>query len=289
MAVRNFWLENALGAKYQLRTESVFFNAPMGLGYGVDITTLRLGNSNLITSEEYNLGSVTGEVFFLDRRETAYQRYLEFAQFLYERPITLHYTPPNTQESYSCQVRVTSVEKGDMGADHILRIPITMYRQTMWYSDTEHTIEAMNVSLEGKMYPLARPYHYGLISINNVPLFNAGVAEAPLKIEIDGEVTDPQVSIYDNNNVRYGVAKLLGSYDYVMINSDELNEEIVLERDGSAIANAVNYQDLSVGDPRKVYVTFLKLRPGRSSLVFSVGGEFSGKTRVTWRNTYVTV
>lgn len=289
MAVRQFWLENANGDKYSLHTQKVFMNVPQGLGFTVDIEPVRVGNSNFIVSEEYNLGTISGEILFMDKRAKAYQDYFNFVHFLYQKPITLHYLPPNDKISYYCQVRVVNVDKSEMGEDGILRVPIEMYRQTMWFNDDINIIEATNDASEGKHYPLSRPYHYGIISIRNIGLYNDGVSDSPLYIEIYGECENPSYDLYDGKGIKYGSTKLIGTYDYVAVDSSDLTESITLMRNGSNIPNAVNYQDLTVGEPRSVYVTFLKLKPGESRLVFNLGDEFPGYVRVRWNNAYVTV
>lgn len=289
--VREFWLTNAKGVKYSLHsTTQAFLNEPSGLGFGVDASIVKLGNSSFILSEDYDLGSAQGELIFFGTRQEVYNQYFKFTQFLYAKPIQMHYRTPDRTESYYCQVRVVSLEKTEVGQDGLLRCPISMLRQSMWYNDTKNIVEARNTASDGKKYPLYRPYHYGTVSTSNIEIYNAGIADAPMLVEVDGRVTDPAWSLYDDDNNLYGSAKILGTYDYVSVDSDDLSESISLTRDGSVIANAVNYQDLTVGDPRQVYVTFLKLRPGTSRMTFTFGtGEFGGVIRVTWRNAYVTV
>ena len=289
MKVREFWLTNADNTRYSLNQFKTFANQPEGLGYGVDINVARLGNTNVITSEAYNLPSFQSELVFLEGRVAAYQAYKEFINFLAKKPIVLHYMPPNTNESYQCACRVTELVKTEYSVEGYLSCPINIYRQSMWYSDTENVIDATNTQEEGKQYPLKRPYHYGIVSTQNIQLYNDGMVDAPMKIEIFGECTDPLFNLYDGEGNRYGACKINGTYDYVMINSDDIEEGITLERNGSIIPNAVNYQDLTVGDPQQVYVTFLKLKAGNSTLVFTLDNAFSGYVRITWRNAYVTV
>lgn len=290
MAVRQFWLENANGIKYSLHRVESFLNTPSGLGYGVDISTFKLGDSNVIATEEYNLGSVEGEILFMEEREKAYQQYFQFAQFLYARPITLHYVPPNTFDGYHCQVRITNVEKGEVNSDDgILHVPVSMYRQTMWYTDKENVISVKAEYEDGKEYPLDRPYHYGMFSTNGMILTNNGVANAPLIIEVDGASSDVMWRLFDANYNLYGACRIIGDYDYVYVNSNDLEEEIRLVDNDVFLPNAINYQDLTVGDPRNVFVTFLKLRPGQSRLAFNLTDEFTGTVTVRWRNAYVTV
>lgn len=291
MSVREFWLTNADGTKFSLMPHTNFLYEPQGLGYGVSLTTTKLGNTDVILSEMYNLGSVEGELLFMDNAlGSKYQRYQEFLQFLSRKPIQLHYLPPNATDAYYCAIRVVSVEKTEVNhEDNVLHCPIQMYRQTMWFNETPTVMEVGNTVTDGKSYPLDRPYAYGQNSLSNIALYNSGMADAAMKLEIVGSCTNPQWELYDDESVQYGACKITGTYDYVMINSDESNETIYLERGGSVIPNAANYQDLTVGSPQQVYVTFLKLKPGSSRLVFIPDENFSGYVRITWRNSYVSV
>lgn len=287
--VREFWLENAIGETYSLHSVKTFLNEPSGLGYGVNLNTVRLGNSDLIVSETYNLGSVTGELLFMEGRLPAYQQYLAFAHFLYSRPIVLHYKTPATNNEYQCQVRIIDLQKSEVAQDGIMHCPISMYRQTLWYTAQPNILEADNSVEDSKLYPLQREYHYGISSMNNMTLYNDGVADTPLLIEVFGECEDPIWRLYTEDGTQYGACKIIGTYDYVSVNSDDLEENITLERSGSVIPNAINYQDLTVGSPREVFVTFLKLHPGTSRLVFTMDENFSGYCRITWRHAYATV
>ena len=287
--VREFWLTNADDVRYSLMDHSFLFE-PEGLGFSVNINTVKLGNTDIILSENYNLGVFSGDLMFIGTRAEVYQKYQDFLSFLARKPITLHYLPPNTNDSYQCLVRVVSVEKTEVNyEDNCLHCPVEFYRQGMWFNDTPNILDADSSISDGKKYPLDRPYSYGAVSLENIQLKNSGMTDTSLKIEIFGSCTDPSWRLYDDESIQYGACKILGTYDYVRVDSDDLNEEIYLERGGSVIANAINYQDLSVGSPQQVFVTFLKLHPGTSTLRFDLDDGFSGTVRVTWRNAYVSV
>lgn len=287
--VREFWLTNSNDNEFSLMPPN-FLYEPEGLGFNVNISTVKLGNTDMILSETYDLGVFAGDLMFIGSLAEVYQQYQDFLSFLSKKPITLHYLPPNTNDSYQCLVRVTSLEKTEVNyEDNCLHCPIEMYRQGMWYNDTPNILDADNSISDGKKYPLTRPYSYGAVSLENIQLVNNGMTDTSVKIEIFGSCTDPSWTLYDDENIQYGACKILGTYDYVRVDSDDLNEEIYLERGGSVIANAINYQDLSVGSPQQVYITFLKLRPGTSTLRFDLEDSFSGTVRVTWRNAYVSV
>lgn len=295
MSVRNFWLTNADDNRFELKGENItntisFLNEPSGLGYSVALSTVKLGNTDIIMSEQYQLGSVAGDLIFIGTVPEMYQQYQNLLTFLARKPITLHYCPPNTSDGYRCLIRVVSLEKTEVSAeDGVMHCPIQMYRQSMWYQDEPNRLDVDNSTADGKSYPLDIPYSYGALSLENIQLVNAGMTDTALKVEIFGETTNPEWDLFDEDGNKYGAAKITGTYDYVRVDSDDLNEEIYLERNGSVIANAINYQDLTVGSPQQVFVTFLKLQPGTSTLMFDLGDSFAGSVRITWSNAYVSV
>lgn len=291
MSVREFWLTNSEGTKFSLMPHANFLYEPEGLGYGVSLSTTKLGNTDIILSESYNLGTFSGDLLFMDNElGDKYQRYQEFMQFLAKRPIELHYLPPNTSDAYFCSVRVISLEKTEVNwEDNVLHCPIELYRQSMWFTERANVLDVTTDVTDGKKYLLDRPYAYGVKSLSNISIYNNGMVDTPLLLEVEGAVVDPTFELYDEEANKYGACKILGSYDYVRINSNEINEEIYLERGGSVIPNAVNYQDLTVGSPQQVYVTFLRAKPGKSTLVFIGDENFGGIVHVTWRNAYVSI
>lgn len=295
MNVRNFWLTNADDVRFELKGRNIantisFLHEPEGLGYTVGLSTVKLGNTDIILSEQYSLPPAAGDLIFIGSVPDMYQQYQNLLTFLARRPITLHYLPPNTNESYRCLVRVTSLEKTEVSAeDGCLHCPIQFYRQSMWFNDNPNILDVRNEIGEGKSYPLDRPYSYGAVGLENIRVVNNGMTDTSIKIEIFGAVTDPEWKLFDENNEQYGAAKILGTYSYVRVDSDDTAEEIHLERNGSVIANAINYQDLTVGSPQQVYVTFLKIQPGTSTLMFDLGDDFDGYVRLTWSNAYVSV
>lgn len=290
MGYRKFWLENADGNYFYLTENSRWFLAdPEGLGLKINYTSIKLSDSEYINYKDYDLGSIDGDLLFIGKtNEQKYADYFSFMRFMSRPPIYLHYQTPNNNKSYRTLVQITGLEKTQVGKDGVMHCPLSLKRLTLWFSDEMNYIIAGNDVENGKDYPLKRPYSYGAISYKNIVCLNNGMVEAPFTIEVIGEVTDMQYTL-SQNGVIYGKGKINGTYDYIFINSDDLNEEIRLQLNGSVIPNAVNYQDLTVGTPNEVYVTFLKLRAGQSALNFTLGNNFDGTVRIGWRNAYLSV
>lgn len=287
--VRKFWLTNARNENYNLMGQAPFLHTPSGLGFQVDLQTLRLGNSQLITAESYNLGTFTADLVFFGNRPTQYQNYQTFLKFIRFTPIQLHYQTPNSNSSFFCYVRINSLGKSEISpTDNVLHVPVSMLRQTLWYSDTINSITVQNTASGGKEYPLDRPYIYAQPAFTNIPVYNNSITDAPFQMSLTGSITDMEYGVYDADGNQYGACKVLGTYDVITIDSDELNENIYLENGGSVIANAINYQDLTVGNPAEIYVTFIKLKPGQNYIRFEPTA-FSGDVTITWRDAYVSV
>lgn len=289
MEVREFWLTNSDNNRYDLNNESHFFHDPDGLGITVAVSSIKVGDSEMLTDKEYELDNITGELLFIDTQNaTKYENYVAFMRFMAKAPVYFHYQTPGSETSYSCLVQVLSIGKSEIETDSMLHCPLVFKRLTLWTDDSINVIEATTSSEVGKRYELQRPYHYGIVSTSNIELINNGMSDAPLKFEVIGTTTNLGYNL-SQNSVIYGRGRLIGTYDYIMVDSNDLSENIVLRRNNVLITNSFNYQDLSVGSPNKVQVTFLKLRPGKNLITFSLGATFGGEVRITWANTYLSV
>lgn len=290
---RKFYLKNGLGNQYELsdRNFKHFLNVPQGLGFAKNISTLRLGDSEQVISSNYNMPQPSGEMLFYDVG-SQYQDYFEFVNFLSFEPIYLYYIPQNTIEPYFIKCEVVELQKSEIYyEDRIMHCPIAFYGTTMWLKARENTLSLSNVMIEdGKYYDLVRPYNYGGSALANITIDNDGQLPSGFILEIDGEVQNPQLSAYDTNGNMYGIMKFNGTYDYVRINTNDNEQEIYLERNGSVIANPTSYQDLSIADG-KATLTFFKLIVGQSKLVFNSGNidTFDGEVVLRWNSEFISI
>lgn len=292
MDYRKFWLINSLGNRYDF-TESttIFLESPSGLGFKRGYSYVKVGNSELITSQQFNLTDIQGDLLFMHKTNgQKYEAYLNFIQFAKYKPLEFHYQTPNELKSYHCDVLFTQADKSETGEDSILRIPVTFHRLTEWITDKEDAYVFDNTPLdEGKYHDLVYDYHYAGTNLSNGVLSNNGTDDIGFIIEINGLCTNPQFTISQNGEV-YGICKITGTYDYVMIDSVERTESMYLEYNGSVITNPEQYQDFTVANGQS-YLTWCKLRVGESIFSFTCGNidSFSGTVTVKLKNSYATV
>lgn len=290
---RKFRLLNGNNNYYNLTeyNNKVFANEPQGLGYTRTISILRLGDEILSPYSQINLDSISFELLFYDNTlPLIYQKYEEFVNFLSFKPLYLQYQRPNSFTWFRRRVEVMSLSKTEVQNDSMLHCPIQFQTMSFWEDNEKQSLLVKNqLESESKVYPITYPFVYGATSLSNIPLTSVGILEAPLEITINGTVTNPQYILYNSNDEIYGRGRFIGTFDNIYINSKDSEENIILERNGLTLDNPLGYQDLTVGSPDEIYITFLKLKTGQSKLSFSVDAGFDGQVTIEWRNRYVSV
>ena len=290
--VRQFYLENSLGKRYELTNKNFkhFLNEPEGFGFSKSLDVLRLGNNELITNEQYSMPNISGDILFYDDVEKAYQDYLEFVNFVRYSPLKLYYLPPNLLFPYYIECNITQVDKSEYKKEGFLSCPITIYGYTLWQNSQENILTVSNnENKDGKYYELIRPYHYSGNSLNSIEINNIGDVPVGFVFEILGSVTNPRLVATQNGSI-YGQLKLNGTFDYIMIDSNDLTETIYLENKGIVITNPLSYQDLSIADGVSD-ITFFKLKIGESKLSFSCDklSSFEGIVNFKWKDKKVSI
>lgn len=290
---RKFWLVNTLGNRLDFTDKSsgVFLHKPQGLGFKRGYNSKAVGNSELITTQQFILTDITGELVFDGSNGKQYEKYQKFIQFAKYKPLEFHYQTPNNLLSYHCDVLFTQVDKGEINfEDSMLSVPVSFHRLTEWLTDQDEVYVFDNNPLdEGKFHDLVYDYHYAGTNLSNSIINNNGTDDVGFILEITGEVENPQFSLTQGGET-YGICKINGTYDFVSIDSVERTESIYLEQNGSVVTNPEQYQDFTVANGYS-YLTWLKLKVGQSQFAFTCGNidTFDGTVTVRFKNSFATV
>ena len=295
MAYRKFWLINSLGERYDFadpnKKENVFLNNPEGLGFQRSYTSLVVGNSELVTSQQFQLTDFKGSlVFYNGSNGTRYQAYFDFLKFAKYKPLELHYLTPNELKSYHCDVLFIQADKTEVKTGDVLTIPVTFHRLTEWLTDDDVVYELNNSPTgDGKKYDLAYNYSYSGSSLADTVLINNGTDDIGFVLTVEGEVQNLQFTLSQNGET-YGICKINGTYDFVQIDSVERTESIYMENNGSVVTNPEQYQDFTIRNGAS-YLTWLKLKVGENHFSFTCGniGTFDGTVTISFKESYVSV
>lgn len=173
-----------------------------------------------------------------------------------------------TQIKY-CEGRVTSLTKGekDEYGEIVQKLSFTM--STPYFIKQEQTIN-IKVSSIGKKYPFKYPYSYGASKIENNEINNIYILDIPLIITIDGAISNPTISLVDENNNTYNTVKfsdfILSQGEQLVINS--------AQRKIYKIANGVETDMSAETDPSSD--TFLRAKSGISKIVVNTSDSGTG-------------
>lgn len=293
---RKFWLINALGERYDFTdiNQTVFLAAPEGLGFKRKFSSLKVGNSELVTAQQFELTDIIGELLFFDGTNgSKYENYRKFIQFAKYKPLEFHQLTPNDLKGFYSDVLFVQADKGEVKEDGILRVPVAFHKLTEWLNDEDYTITLHNtLDDDGKYYDLVRDYHYAGTNLSNTEINNVGTDDVGFVLTIDGGTTgvqNPQFTITQFGD-QYGICKINGTYDFVQLDSVERTESIYLEKNGAVITNPEQYQDFTIRNGAS-YLTWCKFKVGASIFNFTCGNidAFDGSVSLSFKNSYVSI
>lgn len=291
---RKFSLTNGNSATWDFteKTNSYFAANPSGLGLSISNSLLRLGNKQKLIEQTYEFIDKSFEVLFYgDTLDEIYYDYNKFVEFLSVGDISLIYDIPSQSTSYRISVVVDMLDKTEVKDNGIMSCGFTLTPLSFWEDNIKNVLNISSSASgdDGKAYPLTRPYKYAISSLNNIEIDILGTIESPLEITIEGTTTNPQYSLFNENGDVIGIGEFEGTFDKVYVNSDEVNEEIILSANNVELENPYNYQKIDIGDYETMKITFLNLQKNYNRLSFNLGSTFDGTVILEWRNRYISV
>ena len=173
-----------------------------------------------------------------------------------------------TQLRY-CEGKVTGLTKGekDEFGEIIQKLSFTM--STPFFTKQEQTIN-IRVSGVGKKYPFKYPYSYGSSKVENNEINNVYILDIPLIITINGAISNPTVSLIDDNNEIYNTVKFS---NFVLLKGEQLVINSA-QRKIYKIVNGIETDMSAETDPS--YDTFLRAKNGLSKIVVNTADASSG-------------
>lgn len=256
--IREFTLYNSNNETWYLTDKDIksFLCDPAGLGLQRQLNVSRYGNIQRINGITENFPVASGDILFYDaENDDRYERYNQFVRFISHDPLTLVYTVPGVNSFYLDCV-VSSLQKTETKQDHILTCPITFQGLSLW-KGTEQTVTGTS---------------------NTYELNNQGDFPCGFEITIEGSLTNPYILLSQDDEL-YGEAKFddTTAFNSLYLNSNDGEQNVILQQGGSVLPNPLSYQDLSISNG-SIYVTFVKLARGISEL--EIGMESGSITSV---------
>ena len=236
--VRKFKLINNLGQEYSLMDIDNYclLTEPNGLGYSYSTEYEQLGDTFVTNLRRIEQGQVNGQVNFLK-----YENYKALVDFI-ERSekLRLSYTIPYTdgEKEYFKDIQIQSISKSEIQPNGVLSESIVFDALSLWYEE-KVTIFDMNRQDNELRWDFTWNARFGTYDIRWLEFVNEGHVEAPVEISIDGEVINPVIKLYVDNELYQEVTftKTIEEHEKLLYGTKENDFYMYLqETDGDLVS-----------------------------------------------------
>ena len=273
--VREFYIENEKGQQFSMMDieNSCFLNSPSGLGYSYNIEYSQIGDNFIQNIRKITQGQISGELIF--KKYDNYKSFVDFIESAESLKFVYKIPSEDGYREYFKDIDISSVEKSEIEEGNILRVPVNFNCKTLWYEakDVVITIDPVTNELRWNFQwnPLFVAYDN-----RNIVFENKGHTEAPFKLELNGEVVDPIISILEDDVVvkQLDLTGLtISQGDKFIYNTKDTEQEIYKISNG-ARTNLFNFLNPN-------FINFYKLRKGVSTIKLEADAEItSGKLTI---------
>ena len=193
--VREFKLVNEKGQEYSLMDiyNHCLLTDPSGLGYSYITEYEQLGNTFVTNLRKFEQGQISGTANFL-----SYDNYKNLIDFIEaSESLRFSYKIPfqNGQKEYFKDVQIQSISKTQKQINGIISETVTFDCLSLWYE--ENTITYTVEQLENEIrWDFEWDSRFSDYASRTLQYINQGHIEAPVYIEIDGNVVNPVIELY---------------------------------------------------------------------------------------------
>lgn len=194
--VREFRLINEKGQEFSFMNihDNTLFTDPAGLGYSYNTEYQQLGDTFISNLRNIQQGQISGTLNFLN-----YDNYTSFVNFVESSEslrigYKIPYSDGSTRE-YFKDVQIQSLSKTQIQTNGILSETVTFDCLSLWYEENTaiYTIESQENEIRWDFRWDSRFTDY---DTRNLQYINQGHVEAPIYVEIDGQVVNPKIELY---------------------------------------------------------------------------------------------
>lgn len=274
MQIRRFLLENEKGQQFRLDNlnEGCFLTSPSDLGYSYNINFTQVGFDFIENNKKIEQKNPKGIAYF-----KSYDKVKEFIDYIESsNKLKWIYIIPfkDGEKTYYLDVSLKKFDKTEKSGKW-LACPVEFVRKSLWYEAKEvvYTIDSVTNELrwDFQWNPIFTAYDN-----RNIIFENKGHTEAPFKLELNGEVISPIITILEDD---VEVKKLdltgltIATGETFIYNTKDTEQEIVKIGSGGT-TNLFDFLNPN-------FINFFKLRKGSSKIRLEAENEIkSGKLTI---------
>ena len=197
--VREFKLVNEKGQTYSLMDikDYALLTEPDGLGYSYSTSYTKVGEVFINNIKEQEQVQITGICNFL-----YYENYTNLVNFIESaESLRVSYKIPlkyGSQIEYFKNMEIQSLGKTEKEENGILSCPISFDMTSLWYEQKEYTYD-MSAEDNEVRWDFRWGSRFANYNSRKLEFNNTGHTLAPIYLEIDGAVTNPEIIVTDSN------------------------------------------------------------------------------------------
>ena len=196
IVVREFRLINEKGQEFTFMNihDNTLLTDPAGLGYSYNTEYQQLGDTFISNLRTIQQGQISGTLNFLN-----YDNYTSFVDFVESsESLKFGYKIPysdGSSKEYFKDVQIQSLGKSQKQTNGILSEAVVFDCLSLWYEENTiiYTIEQLTNEIRWNFEWDSRFTDY---DSRNLQYINQGHVEAPIYVEIDGQVVNPKIELY---------------------------------------------------------------------------------------------
>ena len=194
--VREFKLINEKGQEFSLMDiyNYTLLTDPSGLGYTYITEYQQLGDTFISNLRNIQQGQINGTLNFIN-----YENYTSFVNFVESSEnLRFGYKIPysdGTIKEYFKDIQIQSLSKTQLQTNGILSEAVVFDCLSLWYEENTiiYTIEQLTDEIR---WDFRWDSKFSDYDTRNLQYINRGHVEAPVIIQIDGHVLNPQIELY---------------------------------------------------------------------------------------------
>ena len=221
MRVRRFLLENEKGQQFRMDNldEGCFLTSPSGLGYSYNVNFVQLGYDFIENNRKINQQILKGTAYFKSYNMVKnFIDYVESAKnlkWIYKIPFE------NEEKIFYRDVVITKLDKTEKSG-RWLACSIEFASKSLWYEQNE-TIFKIKPQINETRWNFNWNTVFNDNSSQSINYENKSHTDAPITLEIDGPVSNPNFEIYVNGELIQEVKIKVNilKYEKLIYNSKE--------------------------------------------------------------------
>lgn len=269
--IRNFYFENELGERIDCQkvNGNLFLYNVTGLGFERNVEYVKIGNSYVKNKDEYVQNVISGDLEFYDM---TYDEYFNFVNFIISsKKVKLIYVPKKSNRiEYYRDIDIIKMEQNGEDDYNIMTSPITMSCTSLWYTKSEINYVLDNNLEEEIRWDFRWDSVFSDYTNRTIVFNNNGHVNAPFLLNLKGELINPKIEIFDNNNVKVNELQFPSiKKNEEIIYSTKDTELMLYKKDSNG--NVQNLFDIDILDLNKT--NFFKLEKGISQIKITADNE----------------